>query len=747
MATASIERLSQALKNAHAAGDTEAAAKLAATLRSAMGESPAPRATQYTKDENGEVRPVTQSDRDAVDRRVAAQEVESMPWYKQAGESFSSGFMDMAGGVAQLTGLDDAFGISDELKQDVRGRRMMREAVQESNPWVGYPSEIAGNILAFAPLYTAAPGAGATTLGGRIGYGAAMGAAEGAGRYVDDGESRLANTAIGTLLGGAADGLLFGGAKAWKAGTSKVPGTEAANQKVVEAGRRLGYSDEQLKLPEVLEKVRNEVRRSGGDLRKASEGMLAEGDSVVPKTRAEATGNGDLRFLEEQARQGVLGDRALKAMQEFDEYRMGILSESVDRQQAALSGGVRQAENLNQAGYGIIEDAAEALKGKRQLARESYDKVGDVSIAPDDYVSMLSSMKQGLADANMSGTVHDQSMKLNNYLDEQIRKVTQTATPDAGALADQKPLRFGINAIDDVRDQARALRNAPGTTDADRRVLNIAMDRLDRWQKEAAEKGVLIGDEGALDRLKASDKLYSEYKSFTRKDTPGGKVLERILQASDRGELADLSADSINRSLFGAANKINPNKIGEIQTFKRLLGEDSPGFNKVREAVYLKLFAPTKEASLESGQESLKSAQRYVTRVKQALTENKDVLSATFKPEEIDRMRGFADEVEKILTPSEVSNNSRSGWVMQRAMDKLGQNTSTMAGVLAGDATGTGAVIGGGAAWLASQLARIAKGGEVRRSVGREVITEMNPINPYKSAVTRGALSEGFVED
>lgn len=127
-------------------------------------------------------------------------------------EAFNLGAEKLPHGILQL--LFESSYAPDALKrgsQEVaRSREETLGAIKSERPVLGLLSELAGGITSAAPLM-AIPGvgeAGGLMEAGTAGLG--QGLATGAGQYVNPGESRLANTAIGGLLGGPA-GLLFRG--------------------------------------------------------------------------------------------------------------------------------------------------------------------------------------------------------------------------------------------------------------------------------------------------------------------------------------------------------------------------------------------------------------------------------------------------------------------------------------------------------------------------------------------------------
>lgn len=170
---ATVEQLERALRNADAAGDVEAARKLAAALRAANAGAAS-----------------------------AAQEPDSKP---SDLESFGRGAADMVafGFDDEITsGVRTGFGLWGDYGKDVEGARQRKATAQQENPWAYGAGQLAGAVpSAFVPLGAAARGVGlAAKVGRGVATGAAMGGLYGAGS--GEGSDRLRTAGIGAVAGG-----------------------------------------------------------------------------------------------------------------------------------------------------------------------------------------------------------------------------------------------------------------------------------------------------------------------------------------------------------------------------------------------------------------------------------------------------------------------------------------------------------------------------------------------------------------
>jgi hypothetical protein len=192
-----IKRASEALRNAHEAGDTEAATKIATAIR-AFSESQQPE-TEY-----GLQDAIVSGMTFGLDDNVAA--------------------LGSATGQAIRAGLDpdldvDFGGTYDRALDD---RRLARRQYMQQNPVIGTGAEIIGGVLTGGPVVKKAIQKGATTLG-RIGRGALSGAGFGGlGGYGFSEDNPIEGTLQGLTLGGTIGGFVPGATQAVSSGLQRV---------------------------------------------------------------------------------------------------------------------------------------------------------------------------------------------------------------------------------------------------------------------------------------------------------------------------------------------------------------------------------------------------------------------------------------------------------------------------------------------------------------------------------------------
>lgn len=216
-----IARMESALKNAHAAGDVQAAKAIANALKAA----------QQAPQANNELSAMSQSmsaPKSDVDRQVRASmeasKLEGMRLKRLPGsgvmDQITSGMMfgldDELGGVigAPFRAIRDQVGLKEAYGREAALLREQKRRNREKTGAIGTGAEIAGSLMTGGALSKIGPMAASAGRGlaARIGAGAAEGAAygavSGAGNADGDVSDAVSGGTTGALLGGAVGGGL-----------------------------------------------------------------------------------------------------------------------------------------------------------------------------------------------------------------------------------------------------------------------------------------------------------------------------------------------------------------------------------------------------------------------------------------------------------------------------------------------------------------------------------------------------------
>lgn len=234
------ERLYEALRNADAAGDVEAARKLAGYIRQ-MDAAPAKSRKALDPSEYDPSSPEYQAKYGATS---------GMTW----GDKFSAGvgksLVDTGRGIAQLGAMaaDAVLPRAPSMSQLVTGedpsysaavQRNIDEAAARDAPLMETGGGVTGNILGQVAQFAVPAGyiARGGKLAARVGRSALFGGAVANTQPVATGQSRALNTALGAGGGAAGEGLAAGVGKLAQGAASKV---SAETKKLAERARELG---------------------------------------------------------------------------------------------------------------------------------------------------------------------------------------------------------------------------------------------------------------------------------------------------------------------------------------------------------------------------------------------------------------------------------------------------------------------------------------------------------------------------
>jgi hypothetical protein len=267
-------------------------------------------------------RALMQRDAAAATEQMQAQNNAELGALGRFNVGIGRGFDDVGEGISQLA--RSAVGDATEYTQEVQAdRNVYDRATQDAS---GFGS---GRFVGSVLPTLAVPGGAGATLAARAGGAAAAGAGIGAASFVEEGGSRLANTALGAAGGGGASGLLSG------------------------VGRTARWA-------------------TGRDISGRSSQLADEFD--VPITVGEARGSGALQGLE------TLLDRLpLVGTRGFREGQQGAAARAAQRVEAEVG------REVDDVGESLVGHIRRTLSGRRARATRMFNRVermaGDEAVA------------------------------------------------------------------------------------------------------------------------------------------------------------------------------------------------------------------------------------------------------------------------------------------------------------------------------------------------------------------------------
>jgi hypothetical protein len=206
---------------------------------------------------------------------------------------------------------------------------------------------------------------------------------------------------------------------------------------------------------------------------------------------------------------------------------------------------------------------------------------------------------------------------------------------------------FGLTrpkTLDAVRRQLLAIsRNAQ--TPTDKTASKAMYNAFDDWMTQAAQQGLISGDVAAVTAFRNARDITKEMNSIFAPSqgkslTPGGKILEQMQASADTPErvVSLLFSGPKAEIKTGAVEAINSVKKG----FDKYLPPDEAkaAWNDLRLAHWSRLFQGGDGKVL--GKDALKSSLQH------ALNKQSSLMKVLYRPQEIEQMRRFVSQLEKV---------------------------------------------------------------------------------------------------
>lgn len=330
-----------------------------------------------------------------------------------------------------------------------------------------------------------------------------------------------------------------------------------------------------------------------------------------------------------------------------------------------------------EAGAVVKQGVINAEREMDDLVAQARDKVGEAKLNPDAFKKLIKTTKQSIR-----GIEYPTDKKIapaTNALLTEIRKAERMFNQKGMQIKSQH-----IQRIEQIRRSIGAYIDSAANT-TDKRNM-VAMKRAyDDYLDDAVTKALFEGDQNALNALKSSRALFSEYaKRFranptktksgrTLSDKPGNFVEEII-----EGNPTDMQ---VVNSIFGAGNTFG-NQTGKqmAQKYKSILGGDSVEWDAIRQAGFKRLIKTYPDGKTINGKQTLKN-------INMVNDKNPELLQAIFSKEEISLFKRFARHVER--TQPEIikgsANPSGTGLIVDKALKSSVAKVINTLGMTSGD--------------------------------------------------------------
>lgn len=408
------------------------------------------------------------------------------------------------------------------------------------------------------------------------------------------------------------------------------------------------------------------------------------GEFGIQYSKGQATGDLKQLNIEDSMKGGGLGDKAQKVIQDFAEGpQAASLNQATQKVQSTLGKPIQSVAEMGETVREGIKSKAATLD---DAVSEAYSSVGDAKLSTDGLKGLMTRMSRAMKNRDFEQTSDlvpgFASLKTEvDQFNEWVKQAGNTLRP------------YHIKKIESFRKKIGAKIGA-AKNPTDRRQLTIMKRVYDDYLDKAVDRALFQGDDAALDTLKKARSLRAEYarkfqknnyrtKTGTINDEAGG-VIEKMIHS-------DPTDEQVVNYFFGA-QKLGGKSSGAkvAQRVKSTLGADSPEWQSVRQAAFLKLTKLPRNATTISGKQ-------FAGNLEEAIKESPTLMKELFSGEEIALMRRFASAVKR-AQPSPVNppnTANKLAQIVRQSSEKLFQVLGFTQGGIGGAIAAKGAVEGG----------------------------------------------------
>lgn len=662
-----LDKAVKAFKNAVAAGDEEAAGKIAKAIKQ------------------------MQSNTSAIPEREKVSHTGGLSGQATQGALFGFGDEYLAG-LSALAGVqpDGAGGanwfqydkpLAERYSTALGAIRGELNEYREENPKKSIAANIAGGVATAGVTATGMGLKAAQTGVGKAAQitagGAGAGFVEGFGSGEGGPVNRLVSGGIGAGVGAVfAPVVGFGISKiaqfAQQKGGSALRAV-FANRKMfdrqtgelTDAGRkrlaRLGYDANELskEMQNAFGVAATQARDAGVDGSEAVGRMAAANRFDVPLTAGQATNNVPQVAFEEAARAGARGNKAYGVMSGFDEMQSRAVSEARDR--VGVSVGSEAVDRVD-AADAVISGVRREAEAARQAGKQAYNVLEEMGAA------VTGATVKGLDD-RISNQVRASGFDITNDAPNANAAISYLKNK-LGGFADDATVPF--MEIERARQGLVRVNNAAkrGANGADQAAMESVMDAFDGWVDDTITAALANGDDAAIAQVKNARSLWAKYRQTFLSKEGADNFIKKIVQD-------DISPDQVAGWLYGAATTPGGGQTSLVaRRIKNILGEDSAEWGMVKRAAW--------DHITKGGAQEGIGPQAVVGNLTKFLDGKGKALSRElFTDEQLKQIAEFRNMMKVLVPPKKATNPSGSGYEIQRSMvDLFGMLVGGQAGPL-----------------------------------------------------------------
>lgn len=418
--------------------------------------------------------------------------------------------------------------------------------------------------------------------------------------------------------------------------------------------------------------------RASDDAAKGATQAAQQSDEFgIIYSRGEALGDMDMLRREDAMLRGRGSPAAQQIMTDFrDEVKNPSIQAARRKLQAEVAGKRQLIDQPTDAGGYLREGVVKRADVLDDATREAYSAVGRAETTPEGTRALIENMRNSIkaADPIVDGKLAPGTSYAVTKLDEFA--ASMKTGEDEFSVASIKAL----DRLNKHLNQAWQL----AENKADRFQIGVLKREFARHLDDIETRGLMSGDEGAMEALKEARKLRVEYgakfQARPKMNRSGKAVPDKAGEFMEKLISADPTDEQVINYIFGLRRVGGKNEGAAIaKKIKTVLGEDSQEWSALRQAAFLRLTEPTRGSTVTSGQQTLGMLQKE-------LLESPTLMRELFSPEEIGKLRRFADAVKR-AQPGPV-NPSGTGAAIAQLAQQAFENTAASVGLAVGGVPG-----------------------------------------------------------
>lgn len=369
----------------------------------------------------------------------------------------------------------------------------------------------------------------------------------------------------------------------------------------------------------------------------------AEQQYRIPLSEGERSGAPEMLQFEESALRGA----------QTPEARMKAEALKA-RQEAAIPQAVRtEAERLaptpmpatsGEAVEGAIGGVKSSAENFMAQVDEAYKAIPEGSrLTPQGALQVITGMQRAASGRFFDRSLPSTTKALNDLSGfKKIMEVRAKQGKKGVPIEEMEVYRRKLNGY---------IESAEST---DKRQLILMKQAFDEYQDKAVAEGLLTGDQGTLDAMKKARALRRQYSELFEpqvKSTRAG-IKDRDSAGVLINKMAELepSSDEVVNALFASGNAFGKKGSAQLANrMKTVLGEDSPEWQQLRQAAFLRIFGLDKGQLVDSASGKVYvSGQGTLTRLQEVIGgRGNNLAKEMFTKEEIDSMIQLARAIKR----------------------------------------------------------------------------------------------------